>query len=118
MGQDKFKEGLEALGYTPELKDHDKVIIPLVVAEGRFAGHQIKVGFEVPPDFEITPPGGPHISPRLIPINANSPDHSRAAESAPFGPDWEYLSRPFTQWARKKTVKRYMEHIAHLLNTL
>ena len=126
MGRNKFKEGLEAMGFTPEVKDEekdgvkvqDKIMILFTISDGRFAGQQVKLGFQVPQDFEMTPPGGPHISPRLIPININSPDHSRAHES-PFGPGWEYLSRPFTeQWARKRTVKRYMEYVAYLLNTL
>jgi hypothetical protein len=116
-GRDKFTAGLEELGLQPETRDENKVIVPYVVGEGRFAGQQIKVGFEVPADFEITPPGGLHISPRLIPINTSPEDHSRAAES-PFGPEWEYLSRPYTQWAFKRTVKRYIEYVAHLINTL
>jgi hypothetical protein len=118
MGRDKFKDGLEVLGHTVELKDEDKVIIPFVIAEGRFANQQIKVGIQVPPDFDMTPPGGIHISPRLIPINPNPLDHTRAAVSQPFGDEWEYLSRPFNQWALKRTAKRYMEYVAHLLNTL
>ena len=118
MGRDKFKEGLEALGYTSVLQDDDKVIIPYIIADGRFIGREVKLGFQVPPDFEMTTPGGPHISPQLIPINTNVQDHSKAANS-PFGVEWEYFSRPFTeQWARKRTVKRYMEYVAHLLNTL
>jgi hypothetical protein len=118
MGRDKFKSGLEALGYTVELQGEDKVIVPYRIVEGRFAGQNIKLGVQVPADFEMTPPGGIHISPRLIPINAGAPDHSRAADSQPFGPEWEYLSRPYNQWARKRTVKRYMEYVADLLNTL
>jgi hypothetical protein len=119
MGRDKFKNGLEALGYAVELRDPDKVIVAYTVADGRFAGQQIKLGVQVPQDFEMTPPGGIHISPRLIPINPNPQNHSRAAESAPFGPEWEYLSRPFLgKWALKRTVKRYMEYVADLLNTL
>lgn len=117
MGRDKFKDGLEALGYAVELHDPDRVIIPYVVAEGRFAGRQIKLGFQVPQDFEMTPPGGPHISPLLIPINPNPLDNTRAANS-PFGTEWEYLSRPYNQWALKRTVKRYMEYVAHILNDL
>jgi hypothetical protein len=118
MGRDKFKEGLAALDCPSELIDEDKIVLSYIIAEGRFAGRQIKLGFQVPPDFEMTSPGGPHISPHLIPINTNVQDHSKAAPS-PFGAEWQYLSRPFTdQWARKRTVKRYMEYVAHLLNTL
>jgi hypothetical protein len=117
MGRDKFKEGLEALSYKVELKDGDKIVIPFTIAEGRFAGQQIKLGIQVPADFEMTPPGGIHISPRLIPINTGAADHKRAADS-PFGTEWEYLSRPYTQWPLKRTVKRYMEYVSYLLNTL
>lgn len=118
MGRDKFKEGLETLGYAVELKDPDKIIIDYLVVEGRFADKTIKLGVAVPADFEITPPSGIHISPQLIPINPNPQDHTRATTSD-FGNDWEYLSRPFTeQWPRKRTVKRYMEYVAYLLNTL
>jgi hypothetical protein len=117
MGRDKFKEGLETLGYKVELKDEDKVLIPYVIANGRFAGQNIKLGVQVPADFDMIPPGGIHISPRLIPINPNAPDHARAAES-PFGGDWLYLSRPYTQWALKRTVKRYMEYVSYLMDTL
>jgi len=118
MGRDKFGLGLADLGHAVELMGEDRVVIPYQITEGRFAGQQIKVGIQVPADFEMTPPGGIHITPRLIPINLNAQDHSRAAESQPFGADYEYLSRPFQQWARKRTVKRYMEYVADLLNTL
>jgi len=117
MATDTFREGLEALGYTVELKDTDKVIIPLTIAEGRFSNQNIRVGFQVPGDFPMSSPSGPHIAPRLIPIS-NAQDHTRAAESPPFGAEWLYLSRPFSQWAHKRTVKRYMEYVTHLLNTL
>jgi hypothetical protein len=117
MGRDKFQEELVALGHTVELKDADKAIIQFKIAEGRFAGQEIRVGFQVPQDYEMTPPGGIHISPRLIPINSTPTDHSRAVDS-PFGGEWQYLSRPFDQWAHKRTGKRYMEYVAHLLNTL
>lgn len=118
MGRDKFKTGLEDLGLQPETKDEDKVIISFVVPDGQFAKREIKLGIQVPADFETTPPGGIHISPRLIPLNPNSADHSKAVDS-PFGAEWEYLSRPFLgRWPMKPTVKRYMEHVTDLLNTL
>ena len=117
MGRDKFKAGLEALGHTVEVADPDKVIVTLVIGGGRFAGQSIKVGMQVPNDFEMTPPGGIHISPRLIPPST-AQDHTRSADSPQFGPEWQYLSRPFDQWALKRTVKRYMEYVVHLLDTL
>jgi hypothetical protein len=117
-GRDKFKEGLEALGFTVELQDPDKVIVPYIIAEGRFAKKQIRLGIQVPPDFEITPPAGIHISPHLIPMNPQVNDHGRAAASAPFGSEFQYLSRPYHEWPLKRTVKRYMEYVTYLLNIL
>jgi len=118
MGRDEFKEGLETLGHTVELKDTEKAVVPYRITEGRFAGTQIQIGFQVPADFPVTPPGGLHIHPRLIPINTGAMDNTRAADSQPFGGEWQYLSRPYTQWPFKRTVKRYMEYVADILNTL
>jgi hypothetical protein len=117
-GRDKFRDDLVTLGYEIELREQDKLIIPFQISEGRFANQQIKIGIQVPGDFEMTPPGGIHLSPQLIPINTAPQDHTRAAES-PFGQEWIYLSRPFAeQWPLKRTTKRYMEWVAHLINTL
>lgn len=117
MGRDKFKAGLEELGYIVEEKDSDKLIINYVIKEGRFDQRQIQLGIAVPADFEMTPPGGIHVSPHIIEKNPQAQDHSKAADS-PFGAGWIYLSRPFNQWPLKRTVKRYMEYVAYLLNTL
>lgn len=117
MGQDKFADGLTELGFSVSKEGNDRVVTDYTIHEGRFANHQIKLGIIVPGDFEITPPSGIHISPRLIPVNPNAPDHSRATDS-PLGNEWQYLSRPFPNWPLKRTVKRYMEYVAHLLDTL
>jgi hypothetical protein len=117
MGREKFKEGLAALGYAVEFRDQDKILFTFVIPEGRFANQSIKVGIQVPPDFDVVPPGGIHICPRLIPINPEAKDHTKAVAS-PFGDEWEYLSRPFTEWARKRTVKHYMKWVSYLLNAL
>lgn len=75
-----------------------------------------------PPDFHATCPTGPHISPRLIPINPNGGPNNRAADS-PFGSQWEYLSRPFVDgadgWNRTtKDVKAYLRHLQRVLEIL
>jgi hypothetical protein len=116
---DAFRKGLEELGYVVTVTGENRLIFPYAVEKGQFKGRKIKLGIEVPPDFDLTPPSGPHISPRLLPIDPNGADtHTRAHESPNFGTDWEYLSRPFSQWTLKRTVKRYMEHVKHVLDTL
>lgn len=120
MGKEKFIAGLKEFGYSVEAKGDNRVVIDYTILEGKFKDRQIKVGFEVPPDFEVTPPSGPHLSPRLLPINPGAQNHNeRAHESPLFGTDWEYLSRPYPNWTKtKRTVSVYMLYIKYLLETL
>ncbi len=121
MGKDTFITGLKELGYVVKEPGDNRVIIDYPIKDGRFNGQLVQVGFEVPGDFEATPPSGPHISPRLLPINSGGNHTERANESPNFGPDWEYLSRPYppNTWPKThRTVRVYMMHIKRLLETL
>lgn len=120
IGKQKFTDGLKDLGYEVEDKGDSRIAFDYMITEGRFKDRKIKIGFEIPTDFEANPPSGPHISPRLLPINPGGSSHNeRAHESPNFGTEWEYLSRPFPNWPKtKRTVKEYMRHIKHLLDTL
>ncbi|HKS06045.1 MAG TPA: hypothetical protein VJR92_07000 [Gemmatimonadaceae bacterium] len=123
FGKQAFSEGLAALGYDAHDKGDNRVAFAYLIKAGRFADKSIRVGLEVPPDFNVTPPSGPHISPRLIPVNPGGAGNDRAAESPNFGPDWEYLSRPFVDqaagWSRTtRDVKAYMRHVKRILETL
>jgi hypothetical protein len=123
FGKEAFTEGLKELGYIPEDLGANRVGFKYKIGAGRFKDSEVMIGIEVPPDFSITCPTGPHIKPRLIPINTNGAANDRAAES-PFGADWEYLSRPFADpqqagWGRtKRTVKSYLWHVKRVLETL
>jgi hypothetical protein len=86
-------------------------------------GREVKVGLEIPSDFNVTCPTGPHISPRLIPLNPGGTGNDRATETPNFGADWEYLSRPFGEqqqrWNKtKRTVKDYVRHVKRVLHAL
>src|SRR5258708_5279625 len=83
------------LGYLPEDGKDNRLTFKYTISAGRFKDAVLTVGIEVPPDFNVTCPSGPHISPRLIPINPNAPGNDRSAESPNFGSEWQYLSRPF-----------------------
>ena len=122
FGKEAFAAGLMELGYQPEDLGENRLAFNYTIRTGRFDGQVIKVGVEVPPDFHVTCPTGPHVSPRLIPINPNGGPHDRAADSG-FGGDWQYLSRPFVDgangWNRTtKDVKAYLRHVQRVLEIL
>ena len=120
-GTKAFLEGLAALGYEPAALPGkpDHVTIDYVVEGGRFAGKKVKHGFVVPPDFPLTPPSGPHVSPHIHPNQSGGPHPTGSVSDSPFrealAVEWQYWSRPFPEWAAsKKTVAAYMSHIWRL----
>lgn len=119
-GQD-FVDQLGELGLKVEQLDTDRVAFPYVIPVGKFQGQEIKLGFIVQGDFPVNPPAsGPHVSPRLLPINTQSKVHPEGGvhESPRFGPEWEYWSRPHNDWAKsEKTAKSYMAFIRRLFET-
>lgn len=122
FGKAAFKVGLEELGYLVEEGDGNRLTFKFKINGGRFAGTQVQLGLEVPPDFDVTCPTGPHICPRLIPLNPGGTGNDRAHES-PFGADWEYLSRPFGEnqkgWNRvNRSARAYVRHITRILDAL
>jgi hypothetical protein len=84
---------------------------------GRFKDQAIRLGFEVPPDFPRNPPGGPHVSPRLLPINPSAPAHPERTADSSFGPDFQYWSRPFPNWKERGGAAAYMGWVDHLFDT-
>lgn len=124
FGKQAFSEGLKELGYVPEDLGENRLAFEYTIGAGRFKDKVIKVGVEVPTDFNVTCPTGPHISPRLIPINPSGAANDRAAESQNFGAEWQYLSRPFADqrqegWNRtNRDVKAYLRHVKRILETL
>lgn len=123
FGKSAFVEGLKALGFDPEDRGDNRLAFKYTIGAGRFKDRIITVGIDVPADFDVTCPTGPHITPRLIPINTGAMGNARAADSN-FGPEWEYLSRPFSDpqqsgWGRtNRDVKAYLKHIKRILEGL
>lgn len=124
---DVFLTGLRDLGYEPMIpsKYPDHVVFDYEVKIGRFAGQKMHIGLVVPSDWPLTPPGGPHVSPRLHPPSSDGahptghifPGHSKNFASA-IGGDWQYWSRPFPNWnTAKKTADTYMAYIWKLWET-
>ena len=119
MSRQDFIDQLNALGYVVEDRGEDRISFPYDVPVGTFLGKKIHLGFAVPSDFPATSPSGPHVSPRLLPLNNTSKEHPAGGiHESPFGPDWEYWSRPFPEWNKtSRTVKTYMAHIQKLFAT-
>ncbi len=135
-GTQAFRAQLEEMGYEPELlagsvaPSGDVLVFEYEVEAGPLAGEVVKLGLRPPADFPMTPPGGPLVSPRIMPINPNQGSgHPRGAvHVAETGglndpnSDWEYWSRPFPTppgWAgTKRDVRAYMDHVRALFAKL
>jgi hypothetical protein len=122
FGKEAFAAGLKELGYSPEDLGSNRLGFPYTVPAGRFKDQVVSVGVEVPGDFNATCPTGPHVKPRVIPINTNGGPENRAADS-PFGPEWQYFSRPFGErnegWnTTTKDVKTYLRHVQRIFEAL
>jgi hypothetical protein len=118
-GRQEFERQLRDLGISPdpELSD-SRLSFDYDISSGRFKGQRIKVGVEVPPNFPMTPPGGPHVMPRILPINEGAPNHPDRVAQSPFGDAWEYWSRPFIGWKGTEGVGRYLAFLDYLFDTI
>jgi hypothetical protein len=119
MARQDFVTQLTDMGFYIEEHGNDRLSFPYQVPAGKFQGQSIRLGFEVHEDFPLSPPSGPHVSPRLLPINTTSKEHPLGGvHESPFGAEWEYWSRPHPNWSgTDHTVKAYMIHIRKLFET-
>ena len=124
MGRAEFVQGLRALGLSVDDRADDFVTFPWQIPLGPRAGERIRLGLQVPPDVEETPPSGPHVSPHLLPLTqGGAPTHPfGGVHTSPLGADWQYWSRPYPNppgWASTdRSARTYMRHITHLFDTL
>jgi hypothetical protein len=120
VSRQDFISQLKALGYDVQDlgQEQDLISFPYVVPVGRFRDQQITLGLEVHDDFPANCPSGPHVKPRLLPIKTSGPHPDGSIhESKQFGPEFEYWSRPYPDWAGTgRTVKSYMAHIRRLFD--
>jgi hypothetical protein len=118
-----FMAELRELGYEPELRPNEFVVFDYEVEVGKHIGEQVKIGLQVPADWPMSPPSGPFVSPRLLPLNPSSgrgrpwdavhAAHGRGLED-PQGV-WEYWSRPLNGWPRTdRSVNAYLRHLRTL----
>jgi hypothetical protein len=121
VARQDFIKGLESHGYQVQDLGDNKLCFEYSIPFGTHAGQAIRLGFLVADDWPLNPPSGPHVSPLLLPINPGGAHPNGGINQSPFGPDWEYWSRPFPQppgWANTdRSVKTYMKHIMNLFRT-
>ncbi len=118
MASEDFTKQLKELGFEAKDLGDGKISFHYLIPTGRFANHQINLGFIIPSDFSLTPPSGLHISPRLLPLQPGGVHPTGGIHESPFGPEWEYWSRPIQHWnSTQRTVRDVMAHIRHLFDT-
>ena len=128
MAAADFIQELRDLGYEvdespiPQLQESVVVRLPFQIPLGSKAGESITLGFVVPPDYPMTCPSGPYMSPHVLPINTSTsePPYGGVSDaSGAFGADWQYWSRPYNGWAQsQRNAKAYMRHIKHLFHLI
>lgn len=116
MARQHFIEQLKELGYAVDERGSEQVAIAYTIPVGRFAKKTIRLGFKVGNDFPANPPSGPHVSPHLLPINNKDKTYPLGGiHDSPFGPDWQYWSRPYNGWNQTdRTARTYLAHIRRL----
>lgn len=125
MATQDFADGLRALGYQPEVVD-GFVVIDYVVELGPLIGKGVRLAFRNTESFPSAPPGGPCVSPRLLPLTSEPGATVRGIHTlesvfqASLQPSdqWEYWSRPFQGWAAAYGVGDYMAHIRRLFDEI
>ena len=119
MARVDFTNELQALGYQVQDHGDGKISFPYTVPCGKFADQEIRLGFVVPEDFNLSSPSGPHITPKLLPRKTDGDKHPHdGVHDSPFGDEWQYWSRPMHHWAKTgRTVKEVLAHMRRLFDT-
>jgi hypothetical protein len=110
VGAAGFLAALASCGYTAT-EQGEFAVFPYTIEVGRRAGEQVTVGLLAPGDWPLSPPPGPHVSPRL-----GHP--GGAVHASPLGADWEYWSRPVPDWAIDRSMRAYLRHLRTLFAQL
>lgn len=116
MAKGNFISELQSLGFQVQEPDEIKVSFEYEVPVGRNIGKKVQLGFEVPGDFPMNCPSGPHFHSYGLEGWVEPPNN---VNGSPFGGEWRYWSRPFPDWNRSdRKVKTYMAHIRNILARL
>lgn len=118
MAQEDFIRDLTAMGFVVERFPDGRIAFPYEVQCGLRSGLQTTMGFQVPPDWPLSPPSGPHFATQIHAIHAGGEHPTGGIHQSPFGGGWQYWSRPYKNWApTSKPVRQYLAHINLLFET-
>ncbi len=106
-GAETFAEEARSLGLSDVAVEGTWVKFDLAIPVGRFGGETRRIAAEVPPDFPLNPPPGPHVSPPTT-------HPAGAVHASPLGTEWVYWSRPAQGWAADRSVKAWLRHVRSL----
>lgn len=110
VGAAGFLAALTARGYQVT-QVGEFATFPYTVEVGSRTGEQVMIGLQVPGDWPLSPPPGPHVRPKLgHPHGAVNP--------SPLGAEWEYWSRPAPNWSADRSVRAYLRHLRTLFSQL
>jgi len=123
-GVESFIAGLREAGHEPEIVPGkpNHVAFAYEVPSGSHIGKKVHIGVVVPPDFPMTPPDGPHVSPQIHAMKSGGDHPTGGISKSTFegfrGQSWQYWSRPVRYWGQsKKTVAVYLSHLWKLWDT-
>ncbi|MEV7388080.1 hypothetical protein [Streptomyces sp. NPDC091215] len=105
--------GLAAAGYAVEQRG-DFAVFDYMIEVGPKAGETVKIGLALVQDWPLSPPPGPHVSPRLG--HPHGSVHASGLDRP--GEEWEYWSRPAANWPADRTVRGYLRHLRTLFSQL
>lgn len=118
MARADFIDQLREYFPSAEATSDGKVIFPYVVQSGKFKGKSLKIAYEVPTDFPMRPPPGPHVSESLWPVKSGGIHPSGGIHKSPLGGDWQYWSRPIRNWNNTvRSVETVLDHLKFLFDT-
>jgi hypothetical protein len=118
MGSAEFIAQLKAMGFSVREEKDGLVSFPYKPPLGKFVGRDLRIAYLAPGDFPLTPPPGPHICPRLLPIQSGGMHPSGGVHDSPLGSEWQYWSRPMHHWqGTKRSARDVIAHLNRLFET-
>jgi hypothetical protein len=94
--------------FPSAIETAEYIVFEYDVPVGARIGERTRIALARVPDWPLSCPPGPHVSPRIGHPEGNVHD-------SPLGTEWEYWSRPHPRWSEtRRTFKDYMTHIRTL----
>lgn len=108
---EEFARQARELGLENVATEGEWVQFDLQIPVGRFAGETRRIAGQIPADFPLTPPPGPHVTPPTT-------HPAGAVHASPLGSEWVYWSRPAQGWAQERSAKAWVRHVRSLFGQI